>query len=109
MGDVLRRADAAADAIEAAALRHTPRTYEGDVDLFVATPDLDRHPDLAATWQRYVRGLVVEHPVPYTHSELTGADALRSFGPILASALADRDDRPTVPVGCAVTATRETP
>ncbi|WP_241997405.1 non-ribosomal peptide synthetase [Rhodococcus sp. SMB37] len=109
VGDALRRIDAAADAIEAAALRHTPRTYEGDIDLFVATPDLDRHPDLAATWQRYVHGLVVEHPVPYTHSELTGADALRSFGPVLAGALADRDDCPTVPVGCAVTAMRETP
>ncbi|WP_440127536.1 amino acid adenylation domain-containing protein [Rhodococcus sp. SJ-3] len=108
-GDVLRRVDAAAEAIETAALRHTPRTYEGDIDLFVATPDLDRHPELAATWQRYVRGLVVEHPVPYTHSELTGSDAVRSIGPALASALADRDDRPTVPAGCAVTATRETP
>ncbi|MFD6855976.1 amino acid adenylation domain-containing protein [Rhodococcus sp. NPDC060090] len=109
VGDVLGRVDAAAQAVETAALRHTPRPYDGDIDLFVATPDLDRHPELAATWQRYVHGLVVEHPVPYTHSELTGADAVRSIGPVLATALADRDDRPIVPAGCAVTATRETP
>ncbi|UYP21095.1 amino acid adenylation domain-containing protein [Rhodococcus sp. Z13] len=111
VAEVRRRADTAAQAVESAARRHTPNTYEGDIDLVVATPDLDRHPDIAATWQRYVRGLVVEHPVPFRHSELADPDALRAIGPVIDSLLSHRDDNPTAPAGCArsVTATRETP
>lgn len=111
VAEVRRRADAAAAAVERAAGNHTPDVYDGDIDLFVATPDLDRHPELVADWQRYVRGRVVEHPVPYTHSKLADPDALRVIGPVLDSLLSQKDDRPPAPAGCArsVTATRETP
>src|SRR5690606_12642311 len=111
VAEVRRRADAAATAVERAAGNHTPDVYDGDIDLFVATPDLDRHPELVADWQRYVRGRVVEHPVPYTHSKLADPDALRVIGPVLDSLLSQKDDRPPAPAGCArsVTATRETP
>ncbi|MEU5844166.1 amino acid adenylation domain-containing protein [Rhodococcus sp. NPDC047139] len=110
VADIRRRSDAAAEAVEAAVRTHTLREYDGDIDLVVAAPDLDRHPDLAATWQRYVRGRVVEHPVPFTHSELADPDAIRAIGPVL-DRLLTRHDPHTAPAGCArsVTATRETP
>ncbi len=111
VAEVRRRTDAAAQAVEDAVRRHTLGEYDGDIDLVVAAPDLDRHPDIAATWQRYVRGLVVEHPVPFTHSELADPDAVRAIGPVLDSVLERHDDPHTAPAGCArsVTATRETP
>ncbi len=111
VAEVRRRTDAAAQAVETAVRRHTLSEYDGDIDLVVAAPDLDRHPDLVATWQRYVRGLVVEHPVPFTHSELADPDAVRAIGPVLDSVLERHDDPHTAPTGCArsVTATRETP
>ncbi|WP_441347286.1 amino acid adenylation domain-containing protein [Rhodococcus sp. CH91] len=111
VAEIRRRSDAAAEAVENAVRRHRLREYDGDIDLVVAEPDLDRHPELAATWQRYVRGLVVEHPVPFTHSELAGPDAVRAIGPVLDDVLSRRDDPYTAPAGCvrSVTATRETP
>ncbi|WP_442972628.1 amino acid adenylation domain-containing protein [Rhodococcus sp. Rp3] len=111
VAEIRRRTDDAAQAVEAAVRRHTLSEYDGDIDLMVAAHDLDRHPDIAATWQRYVRGLVVEHPVPFTHSELADPDAVRAIGPVLDSVLERHDDPHTAPAGCArsVTATRETP
>ncbi|MGV9743685.1 amino acid adenylation domain-containing protein [Rhodococcus zopfii] len=80
---VRRRADTAAGTVEAGLRHHTPRVHDGDVHLFVAESARRESSALVAAWSRYVTGDVVDHPLPFAHSDLTVPEALRRIGPVV--------------------------
>ncbi|MBJ8347536.1 amino acid adenylation domain-containing protein [Antrihabitans sp. YC2-6] len=76
-----------ATAVRSARLSTTyrPETFAGDLVFVSAEVEHPSAEDAALTWQPYVSGAVVNHPVPARHSELLGPDALSLIGPILAA------------------------
>ncbi len=81
---VRRRADTAAVTVETGLRHHTPpRVHDGAVHLFVAESERRDSAALVAAWSRYTTGDVVDHPLPFAHSDLTVPEALRRIGPVL--------------------------
>ncbi|MER7209510.1 amino acid adenylation domain-containing protein [Streptosporangium sp. NPDC000239] len=63
------------------------RAYDGDVLFFLAAADRPGDAPDPAAWHPHVTGRLDIHPVPVTHGEMTGADALSVIGPVLDSHL----------------------
>ncbi|MEV4091322.1 amino acid adenylation domain-containing protein [Streptosporangium saharense] len=63
------------------------RAYDGDVLFFLAAGDRPGDAPNPAAWQPHVTGRLDIRPVPVTHGEMTGADALSVIGPVLDSHL----------------------
>lgn len=73
------------EALEAIARLHRPRTFDGDMELFVAARERDGRPDPGRLWERYVTGSVTEHLVDCTHAEMGSAAVLERVGTLLRS------------------------
>ncbi|MFG3056406.1 amino acid adenylation domain-containing protein [Kitasatospora sp. NPDC048239] len=56
---------------------HTPRTFDGELLLVVATGDKPASARPAGIWEPYASGGVREHPIACTHAELVEPDRLR--------------------------------
>ncbi|WP_083873953.1 non-ribosomal peptide synthetase [Nocardia paucivorans] len=69
---------------------YRPGVFRGTVHFFSA----EEHPMAAGTWERYVDGTVVDHPLPHRHEEMTTPEALAVIGPKLAEWLAEVDGAP---------------
>ncbi len=78
----VHRVHAVGAALETAARAHVPRTYDGDVRLFVAGREDDRD-GLADLWRRHVTGTVVERALPVAHSDMVSDAALDAIGSCL--------------------------
>ncbi|WP_137723938.1 non-ribosomal peptide synthetase [Prescottella subtropica] len=66
-------------ALEVVARKHLPRSYDGDVLLFVAGEEDGRH-RLADLWRRHVNGVVAETTLPVTHGAMLSEVVLREVG-----------------------------
>ena len=88
--DVRARAHAAGEALDRAAAAHVPRDFDGHALLFTAQATASNAVDLATSWRRFILGGVVDHPVPYPHSDLATPEALGVIGPRVARYLTHR-------------------
>ncbi|MFC4855948.1 non-ribosomal peptide synthase/polyketide synthase [Actinophytocola glycyrrhizae] len=75
-----------ADNVELAA-RFTPRAYDGDLLLFVATAGKDAAAPTPAAWAPHVTGHVQVHPLDCAHGAMTRPDTLAHIAPVLAARL----------------------
>ncbi|MFD0366030.1 amino acid adenylation domain-containing protein, partial [Nocardia sp. GCM10030253] len=66
------------------AVDHRHRVFHGRLDYFTAAGHETEH----AAWQPYVDGVIVAHPVPASHDQLTSPEALDVIGPQLTALLA---------------------
>ena len=80
---VRERADTAAVTVETALRQHVPGVHDGEIHLFTAESEHRGPAALAAAWNRHATDGVVEHPLPFAHSDLTTPDALRRIGSAL--------------------------
>ncbi|PBC51089.1 non-ribosomal peptide synthetase [Rhodococcus sp. ACS1] len=81
--DRLREIRAVIERLELIASAHSPRRFDGDVQLFVAARDLDRHPDVVDAWREYADGVVIAHHIDTTHSEMADPGPLAEIGRLL--------------------------
>ncbi|MFZ2176780.1 MAG: amino acid adenylation domain-containing protein [Rhodococcus sp. (in: high G+C Gram-positive bacteria)] len=66
--------------LERIAATHRPRMFDGDAVFFTAAHDLDRHPEPAPDWQRYVGGTIREHRIDAVHSDMVDRGPLAVIG-----------------------------
>ncbi len=59
----LREIRAVIERLEKIASTHSPRVFDGDIALFVAAQDLDRHPEVVDAWREYTGGVVTAHHI----------------------------------------------
>ncbi|MDF3303420.1 amino acid adenylation domain-containing protein [Rhodococcus sp. T2V] len=81
--DRLREIRAVIERLELIASAHSPRRFDGNLDLFVAARDLDRHPDVVDAWREYADGVVTAHHIDTTHSEMADPGPLAEIGRLL--------------------------
>ncbi|OUS88237.1 non-ribosomal peptide synthetase [Rhodococcus sp. NCIMB 12038] len=81
--DRLREIRAVIERLELIASTHRPRRFDGDLDLFVAARDLNRHPDVVDAWREYADGAVTAHHIDTTHSEMADPGPLAEIGRLL--------------------------
>jgi glutamate racemase len=79
----LREIRAVIERLEMIASTHSPRVFDGDIDLFVAARDLNRHPDVVDAWREYTDGDVTAHHIDTTHSEMADPGPLAEIGRLL--------------------------
>ncbi|MCZ4587507.1 amino acid adenylation domain-containing protein [Rhodococcus opacus] len=79
----LREIRAVIERLELIASTHSPRVFDGDIDLFVAARDLNRHPDVVDAWREYTDGVVTAHHIDTTHSEMADPGPLAEIGRLL--------------------------
>ncbi|MFD6058124.1 amino acid adenylation domain-containing protein [Rhodococcus wratislaviensis] len=79
----LREIRAVIERLEMIASTHSPRVFDGDIDLFVAARDLNRHPDVVDAWHEYTDGVVTAHHIDTTHSEMADPIPLAEIGRLL--------------------------
>nr|WP_083911130.1 non-ribosomal peptide synthetase [Nocardia takedensis] len=61
---------------------HRPGVYRGRLDFFSAEGN-----DLAKTWQPYVEGMIVDHPVEAPHALMTSPEVIEVIGPVIAAVI----------------------
>ncbi|MFC9358608.1 amino acid adenylation domain-containing protein [Rhodococcus sp. NPDC057014] len=81
--DRLREIRAVIERLELIASTHSPRRFDGDLDLFVAARDLNRHPDVVDAWREHADGVVTAHHIDTTHSEMADPGPLAEIGRLL--------------------------
>nr|WP_257890634.1 non-ribosomal peptide synthetase [Rhodococcus sp. USK10] len=81
--DRLREIRAVIERLELIASTHRPRRFDGDLDLFVAARDLNRHPDVVDAWREHADGVVTAHHIDTTHSEMADPGPLAEIGRLL--------------------------
>ncbi|WP_043826842.1 non-ribosomal peptide synthetase [Rhodococcus opacus] len=81
--DRLREIRALIERLELIASTHSPRRFDGNLDLFVAARDLDRHPDVVDAWREHAGGVVTAHHIDTTHSEMADPGPLAEIGRLL--------------------------
>ncbi|SEE28881.1 amino acid adenylation domain-containing protein [Rhodococcus jostii] len=81
--DRLREIRAVIERLEMIASTHSPRVLHGDLEVFVAARDLNRHPDVVDAWRRHADGVVTGHHIDTTHSEMADPGPLAEIGRLL--------------------------
>ncbi len=70
----------------------TPREFHGETVFVTARSDADHATPQARGWDRYLRGPIEHHAVPFLHAHLLKPGALEQIGPVVAKHLVTAQD-----------------
>nr|APD72136.1 non-ribosomal peptide synthetase 5 [Streptomyces sp.] len=69
---------------------HVSGHFDGDMVLFTAQNDRAPDTPTADAWRAHIGGRIAHHPLPFRHGALTGPDAMKRIGPLVAEQLRRR-------------------